>query len=94
MRRKAVERGQEASLCLAGVETASGTWTWWMRTSVRSGPDLDELGGRPASRVRLGPRQQLGWPHLVVDGTGRVLAAVGVVDHHGVEHAARSRRRP
>ena len=29
-----------------------------------------------------------GSPHLVVDRTRRVLAAVGVVDHHRLEHAA------
>ena len=42
----------------------------------------------PHARARLGPRQQLGRAHLVVDGLRRVLAPVGVVDHHGLEHAA------
>ena len=72
-----------------GRSNGSGTQIWWMRTSVRSGP----RARRTRSVTRM-PEcasvhdQQLGRAHLVVDRPRRVLAAVGVVDHHRLEHAA------
>ena len=50
--------------------TASGTTLWWIRTSVRSRTERHELRGDPHARVRLGPHEQLGWPHLVVHRAG------------------------
>ena len=74
----------------SGGGKASGTYVWWIRTSVRSGPSATNSVDDPHARVRLGPRQQLGRPHLVVDRPGGVSLPSCVVDHHGLEDAARA----
>ncbi len=67
---------------------ASGTLIWWMCTSVRPSANADELGGHPHARVGVRPHQPFRGAYLVVNGMGRELAAVGVVDHDRLEDAA------
>ena len=83
---KPIERGEETGLRFGGQERFGHVGLM--------DPDLgalraerSEVGAHAHARVHLGPDQQLGRAHVVEDGPRRVLASVGVVDHHGFEHA-------
>ena len=87
IRGKAVERRRETGLRVGNAQRRGHVGL----VDAHLGPlrpELDERRRHPHTRPWLGPRQQLGRPHLVVDGPRRVLAPVGVVHHHGLEHAA------
>ena len=76
--------------CASGVRYCSGTLVWWMTTSVRPSPRSRERARvrHPALDVGLGPHDPLGLDDLDEHAAGRVLLAVLVVHHDGLEAAA------
>jgi len=50
-------------------------------------PKVPEGRGHRHPRVVLSPLEPLGLDDIDIDGSGRILAAIGIVDHEGLEDA-------